>query len=146
MCIGTAMAVAGGVVQGIGAASQAKAQGASYEAKAAGEERQAKLEIETGKYEAARTEDTVLRTVGAQRAGFAANGLSGGSVTDVITDTNTEGQLDVEAIKWNANLKADNAKYDAKVSRMNADSAKSSAGIAFLTPIFGAVGNAFATR
>lgn len=144
MCIGAVLGIAGGVMSGIGAARQAKAQQASYEAQAAAQQRQAEIDLKTGAYEAARTEDTVLRTVGAQRAGFAANGLVGGSETDVITDTNIEGQLDVEAIRWNSNLKADNAKYDAKVSKMNADNAGASAGIAFLTPVFGAIGNAFA--
>jgi hypothetical protein len=104
------------------------------------QERQAEINIQTGEYEARRTEDTVARTEGAQRAGFAANGVAlDGSAAEVIDDTAREGALDVAAIRWNSELKADNLKYEAKISRINADNAQRSAGIAFLAPVLGGV-------
>lgn len=131
---------AGSVVQGFGAASQAKSEEASLNAKAAGQERQAEIDKQAAEYEAARTEDTIRRTTGAQRAGFAANGIAlDGSAAEVIADTEAEGALDVAAIRWNSQIKQDNSKYDAKISRMNADSAGASAGLAFIAPVIGGV-------
>lgn len=131
----------GSVVQGAGAASQAKTEQASLNAKAAGQERQAEIDKKSAEYEVARTEDTIRRTTGAQRAGFSANGIAidSGSAGEVIRDTENEGLLDIAAIRWNSQLKQDNSKYDAKISRMNADSAGASAGLAFLSPVIGGV-------
>jgi hypothetical protein len=140
MCLGAVVGLLGAVVSGIGAAAQMKAQAANHQMQAQMQERQAEIERAAGDYEAARTQDTVKRTLGSQRAGFLANGLSlQGSADDVIDDTAREGALDIAAVQWNSKLKVDNQKYAAKVSRANADSAKSAVGIAFLSPVLGGV-------
>lgn len=140
MCIAAVVGLAGSIVSGIGAASQMQAQQDSLEAQSKMQERQAVINEKTGEYEIARVEDTVRRTGGAQRAGFAANGLGlQGSAADVIVDTAQEGALDVAAIKWNSDLKADNLKYESKISKMNADNAGAAAGIAFIAPVLGGV-------
>ena len=78
------------------------------------------------------------RTTGAQRAGFAANGVGlDGSAADTIFDTTEEGALDVAAIRWNSKLASDNLNYKAKLSDMNAGIAKASAIPAFLSPVIG---------
>lgn len=138
--VGAVVGLAGSVASGIGAAGQAKAAQASHEAQAKLQERQAAINVETGEYEAARVQDTVRRVTGAQRAGFAAGGIAlQGSAADVIADTAQEGALDVAAIKWNSELKADNLKYESRISKMNADSAGRSVGLAFLAPVLGGV-------
>lgn len=138
MCVAV-LGILGGVVSGIGAAMGAKAEAASLEAQAAFKDRQAGIEKQVGAYKAARTQDQVDRTLGSQRAGFAANGISGGSVEDTIDDTATEGALDVAAIRWNSNLAADNLKYQAKMDRMNAKTTRRSASLAFIAPVLGSV-------
>lgn len=138
MCIGAVIGIAGAVVSGIGAAAQMQAQAANHQMQAAMQDRQAQIEQAAGEYEAARTQDVVKKTLGAQRAGFLANGLSlQGSADDVIDDTAREGALDIAAVQWNSKLKVDNQKYAAKVSRANADSASSAVGISFLSPVLG---------
>lgn len=143
MCLpmlGAVVGLAGAVVSGIGAAQQAQQQAANHEAEAALKDRQAEVNAETAIYEQDRTRDVVERTLGAQRAGYAANGIAlDGSAVDVIADTATEGALDIAAIQWNSDLKTDNLKYEAKIDRMNADGARSSAGLAFLAPVLGGV-------
>lgn len=125
-----------GVISGIGAAMQAKNAQASANAQAEFKDRQAQMETMAGGYKAARTAEAVGRTTGAQRAGFAANGLGlTGSAADVVMDTETEGQLDIAAIRWNSNLAADNLKYQAKIDRMNAKAAGKAAPLAFAAPV-----------
>lgn len=134
MCLALA-GVLGGVVSGIGAAMGANAQAAGLDAQAAFKKRQAKMEIEAGGAEARRIQGQVDRVGGAQRAGFAANGIAlSGSAEDVLLDSAEEGALDVATVRWNSNLRADNLKYEAKIDKMNAKTARRSAPLAFLAP------------
>lgn len=102
--------------------------------------RQANIELETGAYKAARTKDQVQRVLGSQRAAFAANGVGmTGSSQDVVLDSAQEGALDVAAIQWNSGLAADNLRYKASVSKMNAGIAGAAIGPAFLAPTISGV-------
>lgn len=143
------LAAVGGVVSGIGAAMGASANAASLDAQAQFKERQAKIEKAAGAYKADRVQDQVDRTLGTQRAGFAANGLAlDGSAAEVIADSATEGQMDINAIRWNSNLAADNLKYEAKIDRMNAKTERRAAPLAFLAPTLNglaAYGSSFAS-
>lgn len=133
MCVPAVIGIAGGIVSGIGAAMGAKAEANSLDAQAQFKERQAAIEHQTGEYQAGRTQDAVDRTTGAQRAGFAASGVGlTGSAADVIMESETEGKLDVAAIRWNSKLAGDNLRYQAKMDKMNAQTARRSAPLAFL--------------
>lgn len=137
MCMAM-LGLIGGVIQGIGAAAQASQQAANYQAQSQMEERQAVLEREAGRYKGDRQQDNVNRALGSQRAGYAASGLAlTGTPGEVISETATEGAMDVAAIRWNSGLASENMMYKSKVSKMNADSASSSVGLAFLTPVIG---------
>jgi len=46
------------------------------------------------------------KVIGSQRAGFAASGVSGGSVLDVLQDTAAKGALDAATIKNQGDIKA----------------------------------------
>lgn len=138
--IGAVIGLAGALVSGAAGAAAKQQEAENNRAQAAQQERQAEINVQTGVYEAARVSDTVRRTTGAQRAGFAAGGIGlDGSAAEVIDDTTREGALDLAAIRWNTNLKADNLKYEAKISRINANGAERSAGAAFLAPVLGGV-------
>ena len=134
MCL-PALAIVGGIVSGIGAAMGAEANAASLDAQAKFKERQAQMEKMAGGIKAERTGEQVDRVLGNQRAGFAANGLAlDGSAADVIAETATEGQLDIDTIRWNSNLSADNLRYQAKIDKMNAKAERRAAPLAFLAP------------
>lgn len=136
MCVGAIIGGIGAIVSGIGAAQAAGQQAANYDAQAKAQQRQAVVTEQIGQYEGSRQAEGVKRVLGSQRAGFAANGLLlEGSPLDVIKDTAVEGALDAAAIKWNAGMRADVSRYDAKVSKMSADAARSSIPFAFLTPV-----------
>jgi hypothetical protein len=135
MCL-PVLGLIGGVVSGIGAAMGANAEAASLEGQAKFKERQAVMEREAGGAKARQIQGQVDRTSGAQRAGFAANGIAlSGSAEDVLIDSAEEGALDVATVRWNSNLAADNLKYQAKMDRMNAKTARRSAPLAFLSPV-----------
>lgn len=114
----------------------AAAQAASAKGQEAMDKRQGQIEGQVGAYKAERTQDDINRTLGSQRAGFAANGVGlSGSAADTISDTTEEGALDVAAIRWNSKLQQDNYKYKAKLDNMNAQQANMAAPIAFLAPV-----------
>lgn len=128
--------IIGGIISGVGAAMGAAGQAAQAEGQANMDRRQAEIEAVTGGYKAARTQDNVDRVAGAQRAGFAANGVGmSGSAADVIQDSAEEGALDVAAIRWNSGLQQDNSRYSAKLNDMNAKIATAAIPFAFATPV-----------
>lgn len=130
-----------GVVSGIGALMGVKAQQQQLKAQAAMEQRQAEIETVTSSYKAARQRDNVDRALGAQRAGFAANGLdqSFGSPLDVIEESATEGALDVAAIRWNSKLATDNLRFKSANSTAQAKTVGASAPFAFLGPVMNGI-------
>lgn len=133
--------VVAGVISGVGAAMGAASAKASAEGQANMDRRQAAIERQTGAYKAARTQDDVNRTIGQERAGFAANGVGlSGSAADTISDSTEEGALDVAAIRWNSKLSSDNLKYKAKLGDMNAKQAGMAMPLAFLSPVIEGVG------
>lgn len=135
MCVAV-LGLLGGVVSGIGAAMGANAEAASLDAQAGFKKRQAGMEIEAGAAKAREVQGQVDRTSGAQRAGFAANGLAlTGSAEDVLLDSAEEGALDVATVRWNSRLASDNLHYSAKIDKMNAKSTRKTAPLAFLAPV-----------
>lgn len=133
--------VVAGVISGVGAAMGAASAKASAQGQANMDRRQADIETQTGAYKAARTQDDINRTIGQERAGFAANGVGlSGSAADTISDSTEEGALDVAAIRWNSKLASDNLKYKAKLGDMNARQAGMAMPLAFLSPVIEGVG------
>lgn len=130
----------GGVLEGIGGFSTSMNNAAQYDMQAAGYERDIAAETETSAYEIARTQDEVDRGAGRQRAGFAANGIAlSGSAADVLHETAIEGALDVEAIRWNSDVKIGNLKYAQKVAKYNAKTERAAAPLRFISPVIGGI-------
>lgn len=119
MC-GPVAAVIGGVVSGVGALVQASAARRSYEAQAALNDRQAGLERLRGEYEAGQFRKQADRLIGTTIASGAAGGvLYSGSVAEVVQETIAETELDIEAIKYGANVNAANYQAQAGIDRAN---------------------------
>lgn len=141
MCTPIALGVAGiagGVLQGFSGYSQQKTAAANYGMQAAGLTRDIAAEREASAYEIARTRETVSRTLGNARAGYAANGLAlDGSAAEVLRDTATEGELDIASIRWNSDVKIGNLEYQRTVANANKKAANQAAPLAFLSPVIG---------
>lgn len=121
MCDFTMMALAGAAVQGVSALSASRAQAASYNAQAAWAERNAQLARQKAEYDVSRQRDNASRIAGRQRATALASGIDlAGSPMDVMQDTVAESELDVQAIRYGAELQAQSYEMDARMSRMNA--------------------------
>jgi hypothetical protein len=135
MCV-AAIGILGGIVSGVGAAMGASAQASSLDAQGKLKERQADMEWEAGGTEARRIQGQLDRVSGAQRAGFAANGIAlSGSAEDTLLDSAEEGALDVATVRWNSKLAADNLRYSAKIDKMNAKTTRQSMPLAFISPV-----------
>lgn len=141
MCLPAVVGILGSVVSGIGGLMGVKAQQQQLNAQSEMERRQAGIEQTVGSYKAQRQQDNVARALGAQRAGFAANGLdiSSGSPLDVIEESATEGALDVAAIRWNSKLASDNLRFKSENSKAQAKVVGASAPFAFLSPVLSGV-------
>lgn len=150
MC-GMVLGALGAVVSAIGSIYQGKAQAAAYRAEAAnnrmnarGKRLEAKAHAEEGAYASGIQEDRNAQLTGEQVAGFAASGVDTtyGSATDVIASSRAEGEMDVAAIRRNAEFRARTTRYgakinmwNAKVNEMQADDAETAGFIGALTPI-----------
>lgn len=139
MCM-AAVSLIGAVVQGIGAKAGVDQEAANLRSQQEAQKRQAGIQQTTGAYRAARKQEEVQRVLGQNRAAYSGSGVAlSGSAADVIADSATEGELDVQAIRWNSGMEADTQRHNAKVSGASAKAVQSTAGLAFLTPVIGGV-------
>lgn len=128
--------LAGAVVQGIGAANDMGVQQQQAEMQAELQRREARVQRDTSVFEAQRTQDKIDRTLGAQRAGFTANGINlSGSAADVMDDSATEGALDVAAIRWNSAVRENKTLFESRISDYNAAAAGRARPLAFIGPV-----------
>lgn len=136
MCM-AAIGLIGAGVQAIGAMQQANAQSAEYKAKAAYNKRQAQVERIKGVYEAGRVKERGERVYSSQRAtlGEAGVTLDSGTAADVVSDSVSQNELDVQAVLWGQTLAGQNYDYQAKIDKMNAKSSKQAGVWGALTPL-----------
>lgn len=133
-----ALGLAGGVLQGIGGASQRMDAAQSYDMAAAGIDRDIGAEREATAYNVARTREGIARTQGSARAGFAANGLAlDGSAAEVLRDSAIEGDLDVASIQWSSAEKIKSMEYERDVNKTNAKRERAAAPLALLSGVIG---------
>lgn len=112
MCISTAILTGLGTAFGaVSSIQQGKAQSAMYQAQANTadqnakiSEKQAEISAQNGADEEQRVRNRTAAIAGSQKAAFSASGLdtAQGSPLDVLTDTNTQGNLDALSTRTNA--------------------------------------------
>ena len=134
--IALGLGLAGGLLQGVGAAQQRETNAQSLELRNAAISRDIEVEKKTSAYEIAAARTKIAQTQGMARVGYAANGLAlSGSAAQVLTDSATEGDLDVATIRWNSKTKIGGMKFEQEVNSYNAGQERASEGLAFVTPI-----------
>lgn len=132
MCM-PALALVGGIVSAVGSLAVGQANANAANAQAAMYERQAQAERAQAQFNSERQREKGIKMLATQRAGFLGNGVAlSGSALDVLLDTTRENELDVSAIKYNAEIKAQNFE-------MQADSYKAKASAARMAGLFGAI-------
>jgi len=114
----------GAAISAVGTIASASAQSQSYKAQAQFQERQAMMEQQKGAYEGARLRDRNDRQLASMRGQYLSSGIAlSGSAVDVLQDSATEASLDEQAVRYGAQVRADNLNWSAKMSRMNASNA-----------------------
>ena len=134
----------GGIVSAVGSIYSGMAQSAAYKAEAQAKKYEAQALAEQGSYESKQYSDKVKRVTGQQVTATAASGVDiTGTPSDVIVDSNTEGQMDVMAIRRNAQFKSNLANYEAKIAKMNAKQAKVGGVIGAISPLVSGLQSSF---
>jgi hypothetical protein len=124
----TAVSMFGASQKGDAQADAYNARAAEYAANAALDRRQATIGQITSQYEERQKQAAVAKLTATQINQYATTGMTlDGSPTDVILDTASQGALDVQAIQWNADLKASNKNFEAGIKDMNADTSRRAA-------------------
>jgi hypothetical protein len=126
MCNPMALAIAGGVVSAVGSIYGGLQQGAAYDEQATFAERQARLGGQVGAYERERLRTHHTRALASMRQQYSSSGVdpTSGSAREVIEDSTREAALDEEAVLFGAKLRADNQRFEARLARSNAQSAR----------------------
>lgn len=135
MCM-MALGLIGGIVSAVGSMAAASAQANAANQQAAAYERQAAIERQTGEYEAARQRDKSIRLISQQKVGYLSAGVGlQGTPLDIIADTTRETELDVSAIRYNHEVKAQNFQAQAGVFRAKADAAMVGGAFGAISPL-----------
>src|SRR5690349_8690121 len=116
--------ILGAAVSAAGALASASAQSASYKAQAQYQKRQSLVELQKGAYEANRQATVNDQRLADQRGQYFQAGIAlEGSPTDVISSSATQASLDEQAIKYGAQIRSDNAKFESQLATANASTA-----------------------
>lgn len=139
--IGAVVGAAGSLMSGMMAAQNSRNQAAIYERQAAAERAQAQ-------FNADQQESKAIRLISKQRTGFLSSGVSlQGTPTDVLLDTTMQTDLDVQAIKYNGEIKAQNFEMQAAALRAKAGGQELGGAFGALSPLIkgasGAAGGDF---
>lgn len=143
MCM-AALGIVGALVSGIGSIASGAAQANAANAQAAAYERQAAAERQQAAFNADRQQEKSIKLLSSQRASFLGAGVSlQGSPLDVIADTTRETELDVSAIRYNGEIKAQNFEMQAAAMHAKADAASTGGLIGALSPMIKGIGGGF---
>lgn len=126
--------ILGAAIGAVGTLASASAQSQSYKAQAQFQNRQAAMEQQKGAFEGARLKDQNDRQLATMRGQYLSSGIAlDGSAAEVLQDSASEASLDEQAVRYGAQVRADNLNWSAKLSRMNASNAMTGG-------VFGALG------
>lgn len=136
MCM-MALGLIGGLVSAVGSMAAGAAQANAANAQASAYQRQAQAERIQAAYNADRQRDKSIKLLSSQRASYLAAGVSvsSGSPLDIIADTTRETEMDVAAIKFNGEIKAQNFEAQAAAMRAKADAAEQGGMIGAIAPV-----------
>jgi hypothetical protein len=116
--LGVVVSAAGSIVAG-----QQQAQMAEYQARA--DEQQAQADAEAAGFEASRERRRQELAAANARAQVGASGVAlTGSPTEVLTANAREGQLDIQAIRYGSQLRQNNLRTQAGISRFQGKQAR----------------------
>ncbi len=138
--------LAGAAASAAGSVYSGMAQSATYKAQAKAAQYEAQAQREEGAYASARQDERNQRLTGQQVTATSRSGVDlSGTAGSLIADARTEGELDKMAIRRNSDFKSNLSLYEAKVSRMNAKTARTGGMIGAVAPVLSGVTSSFDT-
>lgn len=142
MCIDPVSLIAAGVTA-TGSIIQGVQQSNAYKAQAEFADRQATIEQQQGAYEAGRLRTQNDQRLASMRADYAHAGVAlTGSAVDVLSSSAREASLDEQAIRYGAQLRSSNARFEGAMARSNASSAMAGGVIGAISPFVNAFSQA----
>jgi hypothetical protein len=134
--IGAVAGAVGSVVSGMAAAQASRAQADAYRDQAAREREQAAFNSQQQEHKA-------IKLISTQRTSYLAAGVSlYGTPMDVLDDTTQQSDLDVQAIKYNGEIKARNFDMQARALDVKAQGQEVGGAIGAISPLIKGVGGA----
>lgn len=144
MALGVVVGVLGAVASAAGSIAAGQAQAQASRAQADAYRRQAELERQQADFNARQQEHKAIKLISQQRSSFLAAGVSlYGTPMDVIDDSTMQSDLDVQAIRYNGEIKAQNFDMQARALDVKASGAEKAGAIGAIAPIIKGVGGAF---
>ena len=126
--VGAGVSAMGAMQQGQAKADADRRQAQEYRTNAQLQQRQASAEEIAGQFQQRRMQEKAGQAAATQITSFGAGGVTlDGSPTDTIIDSRRESALDIDAIKYNTDLKSDNLVFNARNLAYNAKSADAAA-------------------
>lgn len=136
------MMAAGAGLQSYSALRSGRQQSENLIKQAGYYDRQAMLETVKGEYDVARHREATDRVLSKQRNAYLGMGFSlNGTPSDVAFDSITESEKDVYAIRWSAQIKADNYRAEAENTRAKAKGVRDASLVNAITPWLGVAGS-----
>lgn len=117
-----ALMAVGTVTSAVSAIQEGNAMAAAEKANAEVADLYAKQVRQSGEYEASKIEREKRQTQGTQKARYAKSGvlITEGSPIEVMADTATQYEMDIQATKYNAEVEARRYEYEAQNRRIMA--------------------------
>ena len=135
MCM-MALGIIGGVVGAMGSIMAGQAQANANNAQAYAYERQAALERQQADFNANQQQEKAVKLISSERTSYLASGVAlSGTPLDTLADTTRQSDMDVQAIRYNGEIKAQNFETQAAVFRTKAQSAQQAGFIGALSPL-----------
>ena len=131
-----ALGIIGAVVGAVGSIVSAQASANASQQQANAYARQAMLEREQANYNADQQQSKAIKLISSQRASMLAAGVSlQGTPTDVLVDTTQQTDLDVQAIRYNGEIKAQNFEMQANALRAKASAQETAGAFGAISPL-----------
>jgi hypothetical protein len=141
MALGVVVGVLGAVASAVGGIVSAQASAQASRAQADAYRRQAELERQQADYNAEQQQHKAIKLLSAQRTAYLSAGVSlYGTPTDVIIDSTMQSDLDVQAIRYNGAIKAQNFEMQARALDVKASGQETAGAIGAIAPLIKGVG------
>ncbi len=136
--MGATLAITGAIIGTTGALSAGASKKAAYDMQAGIDKQNANIALDQGEADVLALRKNIYRVAGSQVAANAASGLASSSIMDLLAETHTEGELDVQRRRYDASLKAQGLRTQAALNQFYGKEAKTASYYSAASSLLGA--------